>query len=149
MNVDTNDVPAIVIMLEAEGEPEADKRNVASVIWNRAQGNPANLVREILRPHQFSSMRRGVSNAAARVSARLASRHPAVLRAWEQARAISAGMRAGVFRPTTDADHFYSPREMLGGQAPSWATNMDEVARSPGFVYLKDRPAALRRQPRR
>ena len=99
---------ALTLWGEARGEPLAGKHAVASVIWNRAQGDPERFRRVCLAPAQFSCWQ-------GRAGAELRVLRPAELPApdriaWEQCIAIAREMCAGRFTPTVTAAFFHNPR---------------------------------------
>ena len=99
------DVIAKTIYAEAQGESEEGKKAVASVIWNRANGNVANFEPVIKRRKQFSCWNgkndldtgRGIP--------------------WRECNRIAREMVIGEFSPTVEYTHYYNPEKA----DPSWA----------------------------
>ena len=109
-------IVALTLFGEAAGEPLEGKRAVASVIWNRAGGDPSALVAVCRAPRQFSCWNDG---AAPRVPRDAPSR-----RAWAVCADIAGDMVAGTFVPTTCATHYHNTTVR-----PRWAERMREIDR--------------------
>jgi len=118
---------ALTIFAESAGEPHTGKQAVASVIWNRAAGNPDKLVAVCQAPGQFSCWNGG---RQPRVPNDWPSR-----RAWVQCRELAESMIAGTFRPSTEATHYYAPARMA--KPPAWAVGVEPVAEIGGHRFFK------------
>ena len=84
--------------MEARGESIDGSYAVASVIWNRAGGNPEKLKTVCLAPRQFSCWNKGYTKAKPRNKA-----ERAILCELE---ALEGQMFNGTFKPSTKADHY-------------------------------------------
>lgn len=107
-------VVALTIFGEASGETIVGKRAVASVIWQRAQGDTNRLESVCKAPRQFSCWN---GKRTPKVPNDYVSR-----RAWAHCKEIAGEMVAGDFKPTIVATHFHAV-----GVAPSWAAAMKYV----------------------
>jgi len=98
------DVIARTLFGEARFESSKGKRAVASVIWNRAKGDPLKFVQIIKAPFQFScwNERTPFKKEGAR---------------WNDCIKIAQEMIKGEFKPITDANHYYNPNKAN----PRWA----------------------------
>ncbi len=99
------DVIAKTIYAEAQGESEDGKKAVASVIWNRANGNVANFEQVIKKRNQFSCWNGKVDL------------NPGRGVPWLESVRIARSMVAGEFSPTVEHTHYYNPEKA----DPSWA----------------------------
>lgn len=112
-------IVARTIYLEARGEPYEGKMAVASVIYNRANGNSDEFASVCLAPGQFACWRKEnigklkILNAVDR-------------RALMECVSISKSMFKKDFRPTIDATHYYNPKLA----SPSWGSEMK------GAIYI-------------
>jgi len=105
---------AIVIMLEAGGEPRTGKLAVASVIWNRAEGQAANVEKVLTKRRQFSCLNNGLAHAAANANRMRQGKIGAM--AWMDCAMIAERIMDGTFQPTVTANHYYNPSLC----SPSW-----------------------------
>jgi spore germination cell wall hydrolase CwlJ-like protein len=93
-------VVAMTIWMEAQGEPHAGKVAVASVVWNRAEGERSKFVEVCFAPNQFAIGRyRNLKAAMAK---------PPSGPAWDDCLTIAGQMFNGHFRPTVPARFFHS-----------------------------------------
>lgn len=118
---------ALTIFGEAAGEPHAGKMAVASVIWNRANGNPERLTQVCKAPRQFSCWNAG----APRVPRDQPSQN-----AWAECADIASTMLDGSFEPTTEANHYFATWLK---QRPSWAADMTELETIGRHVFFTNR----------
>lgn len=108
-------VIALTLLAEAGGEPWAGKMAVASVIYQRAGGDPAKMEAVCLAPRQFSCWNAGKAPVV---------RQDAPTRAaMAECTAIAKSLAEGYFRATIDADHYHTL-----AVNPAWNKNMAEVA---------------------
>ena len=94
---------ALTIMGEARGEGEEGMRLVASVIYNRANGNKYAMADIATDPAQFSCWRKEDPSLA------LMHKYQETVsdaKAYETAIAIALEMKSGNFNPTTTATHY-------------------------------------------
>lgn len=124
-------VVCLTIWSEARGEGEEGMKAVASVIWNRAGGDPWKLKDVCLAPYQFSCWRKGTSGLPT-----LATGIVAKDKQLTYAKALAQSMVAGKFKPTISASHYYSTKIMR--QAPKWAEVMKEVAVIGNHKFYKE-----------
>lgn len=105
MSVQT--VVALTLYHEARGEGEEGLRMVASVIWNRAKGDPRRLRSVCLAPKQFSCWNDG---------------HPGdpTEQVYDLCLKIAGEMVRGEFVPATDADHYHADYVN-----PAWSGSMN------------------------
>lgn len=112
-------IVARTIYLEARGEPYEGKMGVASVIYNRANGDIEEFASVCLSPNQFSCWRKEnignlkIMNAVDR-------------RAFMECVNISKSMFKKDFMPTIDATHYFNPKLA----SPSWGSEMK------GAIYI-------------
>ena len=114
---------ALTLFGESAGEPLVGKQAVASVIWHRAGGDPAQLVAVCKARRQFSCW----NGRAPKVPNDYPSR-----KAWDECKAIAERMAAGTFEPTIRATHYHS------GDAPVWAGKMRLVAIIGGHRFYRE-----------
>lgn len=88
---------AWTIYLEARGEPLAGMTAVASVIYNRAEGNVCRFNYVVTQPYQFAGWDKNFNFAV-----------PEDADAFSQAFSISYLMHHGEFTPTGTWNHFYN-----------------------------------------
>ena len=108
-------IVARTIYLEAGGESDDGKLAVASVIYNRANGDVDKLVEVCLKPRQFSCWNGGIKDK--KIFNRLDRR------AFRRCVKISEDMHGGKFIATTNANHYYNPRFA----SPEWGKKMKNV----------------------
>ena len=114
---------ALTLFGESAGESVEGKRAVASVVWLRAGGDPARVVRVCKAPRQFSCWNRPGGPV---VPADEPSR-----RAWAECVAIARELAAGTFVPTIRADHYHA----VGLKPPWWTARMTRVGTVGGHVF--------------
>jgi spore germination cell wall hydrolase CwlJ-like protein len=102
--VSTEEQIARTLFAEAAGETLEGKKAVASVIWNRANGNKDSLLDIIKKPKQFSCWNSGMPKAGTG-------------QAWNDCLSIAKEMINGTFSPTTKHSHYYAPAKA----DPKWA----------------------------
>lgn len=100
---------ARTIWAEAKKEGDTGMRAVASVIYNRGNGNVPNMIREIKKPNQFSCW-----NSMNWNNFTLKTKSG---KAWENAEKIANELVSYKFSPTTTANHYYNPSLCT----PSWS----------------------------
>jgi spore germination cell wall hydrolase CwlJ-like protein len=105
------DAVAKTLWGEARGEGTSGIDDVAGVIMNRAKGNPANLVKVVTAPKQFSVWNAGVPT----VKIRNANDQ----RIWEYCQKVASNMVAKTFKPTHNYSYYFNPK--LAN--PRWAMN--------------------------
>ena len=96
-NTYTRDIIARTIYSEAEGQPIAEKRAVASIIYNRSNGNVKDFINTIVRPYQFSEWNVGTPKQGKGS-------------AWTDCLAIADEMVSGTFKPIHKYKHFFNPK---------------------------------------
>lgn len=106
---------ALTLYGEAAGEGEIGQRAVASVIWHRAKGEPAQMGQVCKRPMQFSCWNNGKTP---KVGVDVLSQ-----KAWAQCKTVGVEMATDAFVPTIRADHYHSTRL----PPPSWTKDMGYV----------------------
>jgi spore germination cell wall hydrolase CwlJ-like protein len=105
--MDEIDAIARTLYAEARGEGVNGVRAVASVIYNRARGNPNKLMQVIRAPYQFTPWNKG----------QIPSRGSGAM--WDECLQVAKELRAGSFTPIIYHTHYYNPK--LAN--PSWAYN--------------------------
>jgi N-acetylmuramoyl-L-alanine amidase len=103
---------ALTLYAEAAGEPIENKMAVASVIYNRAHGEPSKMAAVCTAPRQFSCWNNGTPKRPSKVD-----------RAWAECLGIASAMLSGNLRPTTTATHYHD----TSIQPPRWANGMKLV----------------------
>jgi spore germination cell wall hydrolase CwlJ-like protein len=117
-------IVALTLFGEASGEPWEGKMAVASVIWHRAQGDPARLVGVCRAAEQFSCWNNGRTPTV--------PDDPASLAAWQDCLGIARVMAAGGFLPSIAADHYHN-----FSVRPRWARSMQHVADVGGHRFWR------------
>jgi len=115
---------ALTLFAEAAGEPIEGKLAVASVIWWRANGDPAQLERVIRAPRQFSCWNRGTPPEPP-------PDEPSQ-RAWRHCKDIATNLAQGNFAPQLFADHYHATTLT---PSPTWARQMQHVATIGGHAF--------------
>lgn len=87
---------ALTIYEEAAGEPITNKMAVASVIYNRAEGNTEQMAKVCRKPKQFSCWNSGTPKTP-----------NAKDKAWADCLGIASAMLSGKFKPTTKAIFYH------------------------------------------
>jgi spore germination cell wall hydrolase CwlJ-like protein len=103
-SLDSEEVVSRTIFAEASGETEEGMVAVASVIWNRSQGDIGRFSEVCLKRDQFSCWNAKTPSAGTG-------------EAWDFCTTLSQVMTAGRFVPTGTWDHYYNPEKC----DPSWA----------------------------
>lgn len=114
INENLKDIIARTLWAEARGEGEKGIRAVATVLINRAKGNPTQL-RKIIKPIQFSSWNKGIPVVKLR--------NKTDVEVWKLCQQISTEMITGKFKPLGSWTNFYNPSEVT----PRWAKNVPYV----------------------
>ena len=111
--VDSTSVVAVArtIWAEASSEGSVGMRLVASVIYNRANGEPCNLYATVTRRKQFSCWNGGMPIVRIRNE-----KDKAV---WDECVAMAKSMDDGTFVPTTTATHYHTT-----SVNPRWSAKM-------------------------
>lgn len=103
------DVVAKTLYGEARSQGESGLKAVASVIWNRANGNKSGFKDKCLQRKQFSCWNDGVVGVN-----KLSGK-------WALCKKIAESMFLGTFQPTIDANHYYAFQGRYGISEPYWA----------------------------
>lgn len=123
---------ALTLFGEAAGESYAGKLAVASVIWNRANGNPERLTQVCKAPKQFSCWNSGAPKVPQDVPSQ---------NAWAECAEIASTMLDGSFEPTTEANHYFA---LWMQKRPSWAASMTELETIGRHVFFTDGKGATK-----
>lgn len=99
------DAIARTLYAEARGEGAKGIRAVASVIYNRAAGDPDKLMQVVRAPFQFTPWNKG----------QIPPRGSGAM--WDECLRVAKAMYAGTFAPITSHTHYYNPKQAN----PSWA----------------------------
>ena len=104
------DIIARTIFAEAKGESFRGKLGVASVIWNRAHGNPEEFIQVIRQNKQFSPWNNGIPPRGDGQT-------------WDESIQIANNMVNGNFEPIFNYTHFLNPELVIKhyGKLPTWA----------------------------
>jgi spore germination cell wall hydrolase CwlJ-like protein len=105
-------IVARTIYAEGSGESFEDKLAIASVIFNRANGNIEKIVRVIQTPKQFSCWNGASQEDWTNMKQRSG-------KDWEESKQIAKNIITGNFTPVTKADHYWNPVKAN----PKWAQN--------------------------
>ena len=97
---------ALLLYIEAAGEPVDGIHAVASVVHNRAVESGRDYKAVINAPKQFSGWRKGIRRRAYNEAM---TTHQGFAK-WEECMRIAQSMVAGEFRPSVTANHYYNPR---------------------------------------
>lgn len=114
-----NDIETVAKTLygEASNQGHSGRMGVASVIWNRANGDKNRLKSVCLKPKQFSCWNDGVVNVDKKS------------KVWSECLEIAKSMFVGTFSPTTKGDHYYAFQgKYKVKSAPTWALNQTPVS---------------------
>lgn len=106
---------ARTLWAEARSEGELGICLVASVIYNRAGGDPAKMHEVVTKPKQFTCWNSGEPKVEIRT--------PEDIKAWDACVEASWDLVCKRFIPVTTATHF----EKVGGKTPWWAKRMQLV----------------------
>jgi spore germination cell wall hydrolase CwlJ-like protein len=104
----TIEILARTIYAEAEGEPYEGKHAVASVIYNRSNGDVNQMVNVVKSRKQFSCWNSGCPT-------------PGKGKAWEDSLKIAKELINGTFKPTVNYTHYYNPSKAN----PNWGNVKD------------------------
>ena len=105
------DAVAKTLWGEARGEGISGINDVASVIMNRAKSNPANLVKVVTAPKQFSVWNAGIPTVKIK--------NAKDQQLWAYCQKVASDMVAKTFKPTHNYSYYFNPK--LAN--PSWAVN--------------------------
>lgn len=103
---------ARTLWAEARGGGEAGMRGVASVIYNRGEGNIEKMIAAIKKPKQFSCWNAMTVEDWTHFKEKVYNG-----KEWDIANRIALEMLRGKFIPITPANHYYNPQKVR----PSWA----------------------------
>lgn len=122
-------VLVLTLLWEAGGEGPDGIRAAASVIWNRAHGDPQKLTAVCLAEKQFSCWNNRSHDAYSVGMAYAMETHHHIpnKQALDVCVWVAKDMLAGTFRPTIRATHYFNPR--LLKRPPSWARKLWFVKR--------------------
>jgi spore germination cell wall hydrolase CwlJ-like protein len=109
-------IVALTLFMEAAGEGFDGQYAVASVIWNRANGDTSKLVAVCKKPKQFSCWNNRTSYDVPTDYASLV--------AWNHSLRLATAMVDGTFRPLHNATHYHA---IWMKKYPSWASKMKYV----------------------
>ena len=102
---------------EASNQGRSGRIGVASVIWNRANGDKNRLKSVCLKPKQFSCWNDGVVKADKKS------------KVWAECLEIAKSMFSGSFSPTTTGNHYYAFQgKYKVKHTPTWALNQTPVS---------------------
>lgn len=107
---------ANTLYLEARGEGERGLRAVATVIYNRARGNPSKFDAVCLKPYQFSCYNGGAS-------VKITPKTAMDKKAFVACQKIENEMRRGYFKPLGAWTHYFNPRFCN----PKWSRDVPQV----------------------
>lgn len=116
-------------------------KHVATVIYNRANGNKADFVNVIKKHLQFSCWNKMTAEEWS--PTKFEERAPASAaknakneKLWKYAKEYATSMVIGTFKPASKANHYYNPAKA----SPSWGPKLKNVKTvgSHKFGYLKD-----------
>ena len=111
---------ALTIYAEAAGEPLTNKYAVASVIWNRADGDVRKLAKVCKAPKQFSCWNRGTPS--------MPKRDRMSQKAWADCLGFASAMICGRFKPSTPATFYHdisiAPPYWVKGKRLVWAEGL-------------------------
>jgi len=117
---------ARTLWAEVRSEGEFGIRLVASVIYNRADGNPAKMYGVVTKPKQFSCWNAGEPEVKIRT--------PEDIKAWDACVDAAWDLVRKRFIPVTTATHF----EKVGGKTPWWAKRMKLVRTYRNHNFYKE-----------
>lgn len=109
------EVVAKTLWQEARGEGKEGIDAVASVIYNRAKGNPEKIRNVITRPYQFESWAKGPPIVKIK--------NETDQKIWDYCLKIGQSMENNTFKPIGKFTHFYNPSVV----SPKWARNKEYV----------------------
>lgn len=125
LNLTDEEVLAKTLHGEAGVEKHRGRLLVATVIWNRAKGDIAQLRRVCLKPMQFSCWNRDEGLILARVQLRSP--------AWGDCVLIARSMLSGEFKPLNNADHYFADYIV----PPKWSLNMKFICQEGVHKFFK------------
>ncbi len=123
-------IVAMTLFMEAAGEGFDGQYAVASVIWNRADGDKTKFVEVCKKPKQFSCWNNVKDGTMPKIKDDPASRQ-----AWGFSQRITKAMVDGYFMPMVDASH-YHVKTMK--KYPSWARKLRKVATIGNHVFYRE-----------
>ena len=119
---------ALTLFGEARGESLPGKMAVASVIYNRAEGDTTRMAYICMKPYQFSCW-----NYGAKMPTIPAADSPE-RKAWNDCAAIAELAATGKLKPVTEATHYHA-RTMK--QPPKWTAGQVPCAVLDGHVFYR------------
>jgi len=123
----TLETVSLTLWGEARNQDYAGKSGVASVIWNRANANPARFKAVCLAPHQFSCWRKREFTQP------MPDLHkPQDRLAWRDCVTLASLMCNGTFLPDFGARHYHEARIK-----PYWSVNAPMLASVGDHVFYK------------
>ena len=117
---------ARTLWAEARSEGEFGIRLVASVIYNRAGGDPAKMYGVVTKPNQFTCWNSGEPKVEIRT--------PEDIKAWDACVEAAWDLVRKRFIPVTTATHF----EKAGGKTPWWTKRMKFVRAYRNHNFYKE-----------
>lgn len=108
---------ALIIYIEAAGEPDLGIKYVASVIHNRKQERGLSYRQVISQPHQFSGWTHDIRRNKYYEAVEEGGRK------WKLCQQLAEQMVAGSFKPLINANHYYNPALA----SPSWGRKLAGV----------------------
>lgn len=107
---------ARTIYAEGRGESIKGMMAIASVIYNRGNGNPGSMIEEIKKPYQFSCWNSATEKDWTNM--RQGSGSP-----WEISMSIARSLMDGSFQPIGNWNHYYNNQKAN----PSWAYHKGSI----------------------
>ena len=120
---------ARTIYYEARGESSEGKKAVASVIYNRSNGTSSDMVKESLKPKQFSAW----NNKSDKNKIVTYDKNPS----WDECVKLAEEMVSGNFSPNHTYKYYWAPKGMKGGKDPYWAKNMKDRKTIGNHIFAK------------
>jgi hypothetical protein len=117
---DDTRIIALTLFAEARGESQAGRRAVASVIWNRANGEPCGMADECQKSRQFSCWN-------GKDGEKLLYLHeeklvPKERQAFDECMGLAKELMGGQFKPSVNSSHYHKSTIK-----PLWAKHMVRV----------------------
>ena len=123
---------AILLMLEAGGEPWRGKAAVADTVITRQRQSGKSLTEVMLAPKQFSCFNN--TKTAGKFAADVAAGQHRNDQSWKDCMAIAELACRPGYRVKVKATHYYAPARLK--RAPYWAKAMREVAVIAGHRFM-------------
>ena len=121
---------AWTLFLEAESQGAWGITLAASTIYNRANGNPAKMQDECLRPKQYSCWNK-------RTPARYYTRWPKRSHdVFAYCQFVAEQLQDGSFMPVTHATHYYAPARR---HPPTWLRDMTLCCEHRGHRFYRQK----------